>query len=75
MYTYMTKVISISDNAYESLKKLKANRSFSEIIIEITKEKNANNIMKFAGLLSKEDAERIKKEIYKERKFSSRRFK
>ena len=35
----MTKVISLSDKAYNILKKIKADKSFSEIIIEITKEK------------------------------------
>lgn len=71
----MTKVISISDEAYANLKKIKNERSFSEIIIELTFEKNKDSLMKFAGILSKEEADKIKKEIYKERKIPSRRFK
>ncbi len=70
----MTKIISISDDAYEKLKGLKNERSFSEIIIELTIEKNKDNIMKFAGSLTNKEAEKIKKEIYEERKVISRRF-
>lgn len=75
MYVLMTKVISISDEAYGILKKLKVNKSFSEIIIDVTKERNKDNLMKFAGSISNEDGEKIKKEIYEERKIFSRRFK
>ena len=64
MHIFMTKVISISDDAYEELKKLKANKSFSKIIIEITKEKSKDSLLELAGSLSNEDAERIKKRIY-----------
>lgn len=71
----MTKIISISDNAYEKLKKMKNEKSFSEIIIELTFEKNEGNLMKFAGALSREEADKIKKDIYKERETPSRRFK
>jgi len=71
----MTKIVSLSDEAYERLKKMKNERSFSEIIIELTFEKTKDNLMKFAGALSKEEADKIKKDIYNERKISSRRFK
>ena len=71
----MTKVISISDEAYNTLKKIKASKSFSEIIIEITKKKSEKDIMKYAGMLSDEEGEKIKKEIYSDRKeLKSRRF-
>ena len=75
MYTNMTKIISISDDAYEILKRLKIDKSFSEIIIEITKEKSKDNLMKFAGMIGSEEGEKIKKDIYKGRKTPSRRFK
>ena len=70
----MTKIISVSDEAYESLKRLKKEKSFSEIIIEIAKEKDSRDIMTFAGILTKEEAEKMKKNIYEERKIPSRRF-
>lgn len=72
----MTKVISLSDEAYNILKRLKANKSFSEIVIEITKEKSGDDIMKYAGTLSDEEGERMIKEVYSDRKkLKSRRFK
>lgn len=70
----MTKVISISDDAYNDLKKIKEQKSFSEIIVEITRERNRDNILKYAGILDKKTAEKMKKEIYGERKIPSRRF-
>ena len=71
----MTKIISLSDEAYERLRKIKNESSFSEIIIELTFERSKDNLMKFAGTLTNEEADKIKKEIYNERKISSRRFK
>ena len=70
----MTKVISISDDAYEKLKRLKNERSFSEIIVELSSKKNETDLMNFAGSISEKEADNIKKEIYAERKLPSRRF-
>ncbi len=74
MHIYMTKVISISDEAYMALKKLKAEKSFSEVIIEIVSEKARKGIMDFAGTLSNKEGAEMKKAIYSERKLKSRRF-
>ncbi|MBS3075121.1 antitoxin [Candidatus Pacearchaeota archaeon] len=71
----MTKVISISDEAYEELSRIKDGSSFTEIIIELTKEKKKKSIMDLAGAWKNIDTDKIKGEIYKERKISSRRFK
>lgn len=68
----MTKVISISDEAYDRLKRLKNEKSFSEIIVELSSKKN--DLMNFAGSLNEKEAEKIKGEIYSERKLPSRRF-
>ena len=73
MHINMTKIISISDEAYEELKRLKNGMSFTEIIVSITKEKKKSNLLKFVGVLSNEKAEAIKKEIREERKKISRR--
>lgn len=49
-YTYMTKIISLSDSAYKELKKIKENKSFSEIILlSISKVSNKNKILEFFG--------------------------
>lgn len=71
----MTKVISISDEAYNELSKMKNGMSFSEVIITITKEKKRSNIMKFAGKWDNNEALKIKKELMDERrKAKFRRF-
>ncbi len=69
----MTKVISISDEAYLELSKRKANRSFTKVIIELTSQKK-KPLSEFAGLLTDKEAEKIKKTINEERKMPSRRF-
>ncbi len=60
----MVKVISVSDDVYETLKSLKrGNESFSDVIRRLIKK---SSISKFSGTLSKETAEAIisvKKEI------------
>jgi predicted CopG family antitoxin len=75
MYTYMTKVISISDEAYEELSRMKNGSSFTEVILELSKEKKKKSIMDLAGAWKNIDTDKIKEEIYKERKIGSRRFK
>lgn len=65
---YMTKTISLSDEAYNELKKLKNGYSFSEVILEITKEKKKENIMKYAGTWDNKEALKIKKQLMEERK-------
>ena len=42
--------------------------------IEITAQKSKDNLMKFAGALTDEEAEKIKKNIYEDRKIPSKRF-
>jgi predicted CopG family antitoxin len=64
----MVKVISLSDKAYNTLIKLKRNRSFSELVIDLIEGKQKKNIRNFAGWISKEDGEKWKKEIVKTRK-------
>jgi len=73
MYVYMTKVISLSDEAYEELRKIKGNLSFSKIVIRVIKEKKKENIMDFAGKWENDEAIKISRELSKERSISSRR--
>ncbi len=74
IHIYMTKVISISDDAYEELMKIKNGFSFTKIILELANEKKKKSIMDFAGAWKNIDTDKIKKEIYNERKLKSRRF-
>lgn len=69
----MTKVISISDEAYRELAKRKAGRSFTEVIIELTAQKK-RPLSDFAGLLTEEEGEKALKTIRELRKMPSRRF-
>ena len=71
----MTKVITISDESYDELKRLKKELSFSKIIIELAREKKKENMMSFAGILTNEEAEKMKRNLSEMRKLSSRRFK
>lgn len=71
MYTYMTKVISISDEAYGELKRMKNGFSFSGIILLLARTNKKNSIMDFAGKLESKEGENLKKEIMKERKLNS----
>ena len=76
----MVKVISLSEEAYRELKKLKNGDSFSEAILRVLKEKKKGTdyegFRKLAGALrgSRSDWEKIKEEIYKHRKIRMRRW-
>lgn len=62
-----TKTISISEEAYNSLAKLKKeNESFSIVINRITSEKRAK-LSDFFGILSKESGEALEKSIMESR--------
>jgi len=67
----MVKVISLSNEAYEKLKSLKGNKSFSEVVVEIVDDRKTKkrSIMNFAGIW-KDDNEwdAISKKIYEDRK-------
>lgn len=66
----MVKVISLSEEAYARLKNIKRDRSFSEVVIELSNFKPKGNIMSLFGVL-KDDADewdKIKSKIYSNRK-------
>jgi len=66
----MTKVISLSDEAYAELKRLKGEgESFSKVVIKLVKKDRKEGIMEFAGVWkNKPDAKKIFKEVIKDRK-------
>ena len=67
----MVKVISLSNSAYEKLKALKGEKSFSETVVELVDNKKfqKRSIMKFCGICKDDDYwENFKKEIRKSRK-------
>ncbi len=69
MYNFMTKVISISDDVYDSLKSLKKpEESFSIVIRELVK-KNKKGILSLAGSWrNNEEMTKIMKKVIEERK-------
>ena len=70
MYAHMVKVISLSEEAYEKLKgKKTAEKSFSDVVIELIEKKPKKSIMDLFGAL-KDDKESIKafEESFKSRK-------
>jgi len=67
----MVKVISLSNEAYEKLKSMKNEKSFSEVVVELIecKKKDKKNIMKFAGIFKDDkEWESIMKDTEKDRK-------
>ena len=70
-YTYMVKVISLSNEAYGKLKAIKGDRSFSEVVIEVTGPRKKRSIMDLAGAwsdMSDKEADEMKRNIENLRK-------
>jgi len=60
----MTKTISISDDVYELLVKIKGRRSFSEVIRDLIKKRSNFDVLLIAfGTRNEEEAENLKREI------------
>lgn len=67
---FMARQISVSDEVYKELSKLKGKKSFSELIKEVMGIKKTNEkFMKFAGILKKDrkKLDELRKLIAKER--------
>ena len=64
----MVKTLTIKDKVYEELVNIKGKEeSFSDLFERLAKKEKAG-IMEFAGFLSKETAEKMKKDIAKRKK-------
>lgn len=60
----------INDQAYEKLIRIKGNKSFSELLSELadsTKQTNKVSILKFAGLIDRDEALELHKAVSKVR--------
>ena len=65
------KTIMIRDDVYKKLNEIKGNKSFSDIIEELIEESlslRKKKLKKYFGILSKEEAEELEKEIKEMRK-------
>lgn len=74
----MTKIISLTNDVYSKLKKIKGSRSFSQEINELIDKSNTRgdvkSLRKFMGVWSKEEGERLQKQIANDRKNAKSRF-
>jgi predicted CopG family antitoxin len=65
------KTIMIRDDVYRKLNEIKGNKSFSDIIEELIEESlslRKKKLEKYFGILSKEEAEKLEREIKEMRK-------
>ena len=70
----MTKVISLSENAYATLKRLKRpNESFSEVILRMSGHKKQRSILEFAGSWKGDDIDEVFSIVAKDRESSASR--
>lgn len=66
----MTKIISVTDEAYERLRKLKQGESFSKTIMRLTSKEKHKSLLDFAGAWKgdKKEMDKIFKGIAESRK-------
>jgi predicted CopG family antitoxin len=64
----MTKVISLSEKAYETLKGMKKpGESFSDVVLRVAQPKKKKSLMEFAGTWVGNDADEVLAQIMKDR--------
>jgi predicted CopG family antitoxin len=70
----MTKVISLSEKAYGTLKKLKRqDESFSDVVLRLSGEEKRESILRFAGTWKGDDIDEVFSTVIKDRKRASSR--
>ena len=70
----MTKVISLSDEAYETLKELKrSGESFSDVVIRVASKEKKKSILEFAGTWKGNDIDEVFAQVLKDREKSKSR--
>ena len=64
----MTKVILLSEKAYETLKNMKkSGESFSDVVIRVTSKEKKKSIFEFAGTWKGDDADKVLAQIMQDR--------
>ncbi len=64
----MTKVISLSEKAYETLKDMKKpGESFSDVVIRVASTQKKKSILEFAGTWHGDDADKVLAQLMKDR--------
>ena len=70
----MTKVISLSKKAYETLKGMKkTGESFSDVVLRVAGEKQEKSILEFAGTWKGDDIDQVFSIVLKDREQSKSR--
>ena len=70
----MTKVISLSEKAYETLKGMKRpGESFSDVVLRVSKDEKKKSLLEFSGKWVGDDIDQVFSEIRKERELSAPR--
>lgn len=70
----MTKVISLSEKAYSTLKKQKRrNESFSEVVLRIADEQGKKSILDFAGAWKGDDIDEVFSVVMRDRERATSR--
>ncbi len=70
----MTKVISLSNEAYQKLKNSKRpGESFSDVVLRVVGERKKKSLLEFSGKWAGDDADEVLGQIMKERERSSSR--
>jgi predicted CopG family antitoxin len=70
----MTKVISLSNEAYETLKKQKkSGESFSDVVLRLVSEKKKKSLLEFSGKWAGDDVDAVFLQVKKDREKSTSR--
>jgi predicted CopG family antitoxin len=70
----MTKVISLSDRAYQELRKRKGkDESFSDVVLKMAEGKRSDSILQHAGRWVGDDADEVLGRLMKERRATKSR--
>jgi len=70
----MTKVISLSEKAYETLKDMKKpGESFSDVVLRVAKPKKKKSLLEFSGKWVGDDIDEVFAQIKKDREQSASR--
>lgn len=70
----MTKIVSLSEKAYEALKKLKRDgESFSDVVRRLTSEEECKSLLPFAGKWAGDDSEKVFESIAEDRRKTASR--
>ncbi|MCX6644287.1 MAG: antitoxin VapB family protein [Candidatus Bathyarchaeota archaeon] len=70
----MTKVVSLSNEAYQTLKQLKkSGESFSDVVLRVAGERKKKSLLEFSGKWAGDDIDEVFLQVKKDREQSASR--